>query len=80
MPRYFFDIVFGPDIIADHDGVNLADAEAAQRYALQEIRELFTERRPSCSMYPIASCTCSTPIVSFYSGFPATTLIGGSGV
>lgn len=45
MPRYFFNLRYGPGpdkLAVDPDGNNLADIEAVRQHALQEARGLIT--------------------------------------
>ena len=44
MPRYYLDIVIGAQRLADHDGYDLPDANAARNQAHQEIRALLNNR------------------------------------
>ena len=44
MPRYFLDIVIGDERIADDDGFDLADGEAARSKAREEVRALLSSR------------------------------------
>ena len=44
MPRYYVDIVMGEKRIADEDGFDLPDADAARGKALDEVRGLLSSR------------------------------------
>ncbi len=44
MPRYFFDIVIGSERLADEDGFDLPDPEAARSRAREEVRALLSSR------------------------------------
>ena len=40
MPRYFFHLVCGGEVIPDRAGVDVADAASAYRVALESVKEL----------------------------------------
>ncbi|CAN7259679.1 DUF6894 family protein [Rhizobium sp. LjRoot254] len=42
MPRYFFNVIAGSKVIADLEGTNLPDIEAAKEEALKDARALMS--------------------------------------
>ena len=54
MPRYFFNLHNGRNIIPDPDGTELADYHAARAHAFQVMRELSRNREETTSAWRLA--------------------------
>ncbi|GJD53080.1 hypothetical protein OPKNFCMD_5851 [Methylobacterium crusticola] len=54
MPRFYFDICEGPEFIADDEGSEYADLDAAEREAVLAAAELSKDRFPTGRVREIA--------------------------
>lgn len=43
MPRYFFNVLADPELLADHEGSDLPDVDAVRDYAIEAAREIVSE-------------------------------------